>query len=84
VKELLRASNRPPADISQYEERSDVTSHDDDKKQKENIQRAVEDLVQTTSKHPPDSPEVEAAKTRRALAEKELVDSRDADSPHKG
>jgi hypothetical protein len=46
------------------------------KKTEEKIERALEELVEATSKHPAESKEVEVAKIRRALAEKELVDSR--------
>ncbi len=53
-----------------------MVSHEEQNKQKENIERALENLAETTSKHPPESNEVEDAKTKRALAEKELVDSR--------
>jgi hypothetical protein len=49
---------------------------DEEKKQKVHIEKEVENLAETTSKHPPESKEVEEAKTKRALAEKELVDSR--------
>jgi len=49
---------------------------DKTKQQKEQIEKSLEDLVEKSSQHPPDSEEVERAKTNRALAEKELVDSR--------
>jgi hypothetical protein len=49
---------------------------DKTKRQKEKIEEALEDLVEKSSKYSPDSEELEAAKTNRALAEKKLVDSR--------
>jgi hypothetical protein len=51
-------------------------NQDNTKRQKEHIEKAVEDLAEKSSQHPPESKEVEQAKTNRALAEKELVDSR--------
>ncbi|HVW77995.1 MAG TPA: hypothetical protein VHB45_10310 [Alloacidobacterium sp.] len=46
------------------------------KQLKANVEKALEDLTQISSTHSPESPEVKAAKEKRAQAEKELVDFR--------
>ncbi len=52
-----------------------MTSHDERvKKLKFNIQAALEDLVEKSSKFGPDSSEVQEAKKQRALREKDLYD----------
>lgn len=56
-----------------------MNAHDEKtRKLKENIEQKVEDLTIASAEHDPDSEEVAAAKQKRALAEKELVDSRDS------
>ena len=46
------------------------------KQLKANVEKALEELTQVSSTHDPESSEVNAAKERRAQAEKALVDFR--------